>query len=152
MTRQGQCKIERSDLTAGANSMHFFGHQSLCLLNCLRSKNTQKTRKVFKTFSNWQLNLRSWKTWKGHGKSHGIGRAEKSTNPVWKAREGNEPRGEEAPLLFLPSCARARVLEISPLALKKAADCYAGYSTSQSSAPAVFRFFVWFSPFLCDTM
>ena len=33
-----------------ANGMHFGGHQSLCLLNCLRSKNMLKQRKVLKIF------------------------------------------------------------------------------------------------------
>ena len=42
----------------------------VCLLNCLRSKNTLKQGK-FLNFWKWQLNLRSGKTWKGHGKSHG---------------------------------------------------------------------------------
>ena len=33
-----------------ANGMHFGGHQSLCLLNCLRSKNMLKQREVLKIF------------------------------------------------------------------------------------------------------
>ena len=45
MARQRQCRIERS------------GHQSLCLLNCLRSKNTVKQGKESpKNFWKWQLN------------------------------------------------------------------------------------------------
>ena len=47
--------------------MHFGGLQHLCLLNCLRSKNTLKQGKGL-NFWNWQLNPWSWKTWKGHEK------------------------------------------------------------------------------------
>ena len=47
MTRQGQCKIEKSKLNS-ANGIHFDGHQSLCLVNCLRSKNTLKQGKFLK--------------------------------------------------------------------------------------------------------
>ena len=54
MTKRGQLK----------NGIHFGGHRSLCLLNFVRSKS--KTQKVF----DWQLNWRSWETWKGHGNSH----------------------------------------------------------------------------------
>ena len=43
---------------------------SLCLLNISQSKNALKQIKVL-YFWKWQLNLRSWKAWKGHGKSHG---------------------------------------------------------------------------------
>ena len=65
--------------------MHFGEHLSLCLLNLLQSKNGLKQVKVL-YFWKSQLNLRSWKAWKGHGKSHGkshgICRAQKSTNPA----------------------------------------------------------------------
>ena len=50
--------------------MRFGERLSLCLLNFLRSKNALKQVKVL-YFWNWQRNLRSWKAWKGHGKSHG---------------------------------------------------------------------------------
>ena len=40
MTGQRQCKIEKS--INSANGTYSGGHQSLCLLNCLRSKNTLK--------------------------------------------------------------------------------------------------------------
>ena len=46
---------------------HFGQHQSLCLFNWVRSKNTSQKGKIWK-FHKWQVNLRSWKTWKGHGK------------------------------------------------------------------------------------
>ena len=52
MTRHGPHKTGRSNnyLLNSANGMHFSGHQSLCLLNCLRSKNTLKQGKFLKFF------------------------------------------------------------------------------------------------------
>ena len=67
--------------------MHFGGHQSLCLLKCLRSKNTfNKTRKVFKFLKLTAkpkvlvILKRSWK------KSWNLkSEFEKHTNPVLMA-------------------------------------------------------------------
>ena len=39
----------------------------------------------FEEFWNWQLNLRSWRTWKGHAKRLGNWRAQKSMNPAWNS-------------------------------------------------------------------
>ena len=72
MTRQGQCKVERSNQTASSNGMHFGGHQSLRLLNCLRSKNTPKQGKFLKFLKLTAKpkvleNLkRSWKVMESH--------------------------------------------------------------------------------------
>ena len=79
--------------------MHFGERQSLCLLNFLKSKNALKQVKVW-NFWNLQLNLRSWKTWKGHEKSHGIWRAQKSTNPTNWILENTNRRGVCGPFLF----------------------------------------------------
>jgi len=49
------------------NGTHFGQHQSLCLFNLVKSKSASKKGKIWK-FYKWQVNLRSWKTWKGHGK------------------------------------------------------------------------------------
>ena len=62
MTKQGQRKIKREVIEQRGRT-HFGGHQSLSveLFKAQKYPNT----KQFK----WQLNLESWKTYKGHGKS-----------------------------------------------------------------------------------
>ena len=84
MTRQGQC-TDREECLSSVNDTHFGGHQSFCLSNCLRSKNTLKTRKGF-----WIFETDSWthvlgkleKVIQKVVERHGIWRAQKSTNPV----------------------------------------------------------------------
>ena len=88
---------ETDEQLNSGNGMHFGGHQSFqCLLNGLRSQNTLK-QGTFSSFWNWQVNLRSLTTWKGHGKSHGKswnlkGSKVKSTNPVLRAFLESETR------------------------------------------------------------
>ena len=52
-------------------------------------KYPQRRKILVKLFVS-ELNLRSWKTWKGLGKSHEIWTAQKSTNPVHNVIRINE--------------------------------------------------------------
>ena len=119
MTRQGQCKVERSNQTASSNGMHFGGHQSLRLLNCLRSKNTPKQGKFLKFLKLTakpkvlEILKRSWiKSWNL--------KSLKEYDPCMESARGERAKGRRGSSTF-PSFVRARVLEIPPFALIKQA-------------------------------
>ena len=76
-------QIERSDVNV--NSTHFGEYQSLCLLNCLRSKNTLKQGKVFEFFEtdSWTRGLGKFKkVMQKVMEKHGIWWPQKSMNRV----------------------------------------------------------------------
>ena len=63
------------------NGMHFGRHQSMCLFVSELNTKINKNKNSFEHFRKWPLNLRSWKTGKVRGKSHGTWRAQTNTNP-----------------------------------------------------------------------
>ena len=70
-------KRHKEEFLSSPNGTHFGEHQSLCLLNCLKSKNTLKQGKFLKFFK-----VTAKPKVLGNLKSHGIWRAQKSTNPA----------------------------------------------------------------------
>ena len=73
--------------------MHFGGHQSMCLFVSELNTQINKNNNGFEHFRKWPLNLRSWKTGKVQGKSHGTWKAQTNINPC----EINTKKGDSVP-------------------------------------------------------
>ena len=80
-------------LINSVNGMHFGGHQSMCLFVSELNTQINKNNNGFEHFRKWPLNLRSWKTGKVHGKSHGTWKAQTNINPC----EINTKKGDSVP-------------------------------------------------------
>ena len=87
------CTKTHKWLINSVNGMHFGGHQSMCLFVSELHTQINKNNNGFEHFRKWPLNLRSWKTGKVHGKSHGTWKAQTNINPC----EINTEKGDSVP-------------------------------------------------------
>ena len=78
MTKQGQCKIERI-LIKQRERHRFWWTPDFVSVELIKVKKKPKMR----TFWKWQLNSRSWKTWKNHGKLWNLKSSEDYGPRLW---------------------------------------------------------------------